>query len=585
MKSSTPSWLVKSSGRVLGPFPATHIEDLLRDREIVVLDECATPFRRFRCIRDLPEFSNIVEQLRRESTSDIGEKTLTESFTLQTASVTEPLHPDSSYSPYADITRANPKEIVIEKLAETTTVSRGSSASRYQYGGQGEKSASEKAKLASQWMWWFTSLILLMVLGFVAFTVFIQRPKLLQQSVQDLVLKGENYIEEGLLSEAHNTFSQAHSLDPGDTSFFHYLAPLIIQFDNQTVKGKRMLEEILVSQPNFATQIYTGIGLADLREEKLQDAEGYFKRALAGNRDYIPAIVNLGVTALKENEYDKALERFKLALSKGTDDGAVHLLIAEALIQKAQQTKNLAFLDEALVVLQKIEVKILDYRQEALILIAYLQSITDKQNEAEETLRRFLAVDPLLTDLHTHNIFVARFPVEWSNLLSYCLPLSRTLPPSGQLAAASALCYMKARKPQEANTEIQAALQRSPRDPLVQSTAAFIFESSGQENAGGVALGRALEYDRGQEFLLPLILQARLYFSSGDYTRAEEYWQKILNKEATSLQAHAGLAQIAFHKDQQGDFRRHALAAQRISNDYIPVKSLMVRARRQGWEI
>ena len=57
-------WLVKSSGRIRGPFTKSQVEQLLKTREFVPLDEVSQPFSRWQTIRDVGEFAKIVEEIR-----------------------------------------------------------------------------------------------------------------------------------------------------------------------------------------------------------------------------------------------------------------------------------------------------------------------------------------------------------------------------------------------------------------------------------------------------------------------------------------------------------------------------------------
>ena len=119
----------------------------------------------------------------------------------------------------------------------------------------------------------------------------------------------------------------------------------------------------------------------------------------------------------------------------------------------------------------------------------------------------------------------------------------------------------------------------------MQAIGSYILQAIGDGQMGSVALGKALEFDRASKFELPLILQARLYQSSGDYKSAREYWHRILGKNQMSLQANAGLAQIAFIEGNRDEFIQYGSRAYKISPDYIPIRSLVMQARRRGWNI
>lgn len=59
-------WLVKSEQRILGPFSYEQIEELLKKKQISLLDEIRDMERRWSFIREVPEFKPLVELVRRE---------------------------------------------------------------------------------------------------------------------------------------------------------------------------------------------------------------------------------------------------------------------------------------------------------------------------------------------------------------------------------------------------------------------------------------------------------------------------------------------------------------------------------------
>src|SRR4051812_5045260 len=80
-------WLVKSSGRIIGPYPTVKIAELLRTREISVLDEISPPLRRWQTLQYHDEFREVVDSMRKASLSERTEA----SWTPGTAGLTQTL--------------------------------------------------------------------------------------------------------------------------------------------------------------------------------------------------------------------------------------------------------------------------------------------------------------------------------------------------------------------------------------------------------------------------------------------------------------------------------------------------------------
>ena len=59
-------WLIKSDQKITGPFSYEQVEDLLRKRQISLIDEIRDMERRWSFIREVPELKDLVETVRKE---------------------------------------------------------------------------------------------------------------------------------------------------------------------------------------------------------------------------------------------------------------------------------------------------------------------------------------------------------------------------------------------------------------------------------------------------------------------------------------------------------------------------------------
>ncbi|MGZ3725383.1 MAG: hypothetical protein ACXWQQ_06270 [Pseudobdellovibrio sp.] len=65
-KNLEKKWLIKSENKILGPYNFDQIIDLLRKKQISVIDEVRDPETRWLYVRENNEFKNIVEEIRKE---------------------------------------------------------------------------------------------------------------------------------------------------------------------------------------------------------------------------------------------------------------------------------------------------------------------------------------------------------------------------------------------------------------------------------------------------------------------------------------------------------------------------------------
>lgn len=65
-KRSEKKWLIKSENKIVGPYSFDEILDLLRKRQVSIIDEVRDPETRWLYVRENSEFKDIVEEIRKE---------------------------------------------------------------------------------------------------------------------------------------------------------------------------------------------------------------------------------------------------------------------------------------------------------------------------------------------------------------------------------------------------------------------------------------------------------------------------------------------------------------------------------------
>ncbi|NJM09999.1 MAG: hypothetical protein HC883_03680 [Bdellovibrionaceae bacterium] len=299
------NWLVKSSGRILGPFPSAKIAELIRSREISVLDEISPPNRRWQTIQYHDQFREVVDSMRKASLSERTEATwtpagtsnLTQTLTdLSDADLTDEMQDDGFSS-------TSTKEIVIHNVQEHDRIHQPQNAGgRYQPTQAQNTAIQRQVEKTTRGLWIMTTLILLVVATFIAHKRFggrqgnfEVRPTAagLKQSVIASVQVG-HYAE--ALKEMKSFFS-----DPAQAGELAiYYGSLLIQVEGQTVLGRRLLNQVLASRRPETKQAYTGLGLADLVDGQLDAAQENFQKALSHDAAYVPAMVNMATCICKK---------------------------------------------------------------------------------------------------------------------------------------------------------------------------------------------------------------------------------------------------------------------------------------------
>jgi len=582
------TWLVKSSGRILGPYLSAKIADLIRSREISVLDEISPPNRRWQTIQYHEQFREVVDSLRKASLSERTEANWTPSNTtgitqtltdLSDSDLTDEMQDDGFLS-----SKTN-KEIVIHNVQEHDRIQQPVSAnSRFQTT-QGQNTAIQRqVEKTTRGLWIITSLILLAVAAFIAHKRFSGptgtyevRPTVagLKQNVIALVQVG-HYAE--ALKEMKSFFSDP--MQSGDLAI--YYGSLLIQVEGQTVLGRRLLNQVLNSRRPETKQAYTGLGVADLVDGQLDSAQENFQKALSYDSAYVPALVNMSSVFLQKGDYGRAKQIASKALQASPLQGEALLSIAEAQLHLFRVNNNSRDLEAVNRTLKDFAAKSWDYKAELSFYALYFDFLRNEKN-IEDKMRVHLDGDPQLTTDHRHNVFIYRGRTQWKVLSRLCEQMADRIGESPRVATFLASCYAREGRWDNARRSIEKAVNQAPRDPLVQAWSSYISKEGGDPEQASVILGRATEYNRRGEYVLPAVLQARFCQSNGDLDCARESWSKIYERDLDYLPALAGIAWTLGQKKSFVEALKLIDKGLRISPDYIPLLVLRQRAEREGW--
>ncbi len=575
------SWLVKSSGRILGPFPAAKIGELLRSREISVLDEIAPPMRRWQTIQYHAAFKEVVDSMRKATLSERTEA----SWTPGTSNLTQTLTDLSDSDLTDEMTNDMPftqtsKEIVIHDVDDGgATAAR---TGRFQPAGAQNTALQKQVEKTTRGLWIGTALILLVVIGFI-----IQRrmsapgsenplkSSSLKQNVIALVQVG-HYPE--ALKEL-----KAGIPDPAQAGELAiYYGSLLIQVENQTVLGRRLLNQVLASRRSEAKQAFAGLGIADLIDGQLDAAEENFKKALNLDANYVPALVNMAAMHLQKGEYAKAKAMSLKALSLSPAQGEALLSLAEAQLYLSKGGRNSSDLVAVNRRLKDFFNRKWDYSSEVGFYALYFDFL--KQDRGlDEKLQNYLDRDPQLTTDHRHNVFIFKGRTQWKILARFCEQVAERLGDGARVATLLAKCHLHEGRTDSARRDIERAVHQAPKDPLIQAWYSHVLREAGDLEQASVVLGRAGELNRRAQFALPVLLQARFCQLNGDVPCSRELWQRIYESDLESLPALGGLAWVHAQNKTHSEAVKMIDKGLKISPDYIPLLVLRQRAEHEGW--
>ena len=400
-------WLVKTSGQILGPLNVFEIEALLRSKELVVLDEVCLPQKRWTYIRDEKTFVRIIEELREEDfSSDIDEHTETVGVSNEemTVSLTDALATEPGKG--SEIVYDAVEEIVNEPHHKKNTGNE--QVARYGTTQTVQQEINRFSKSLRLGLVFFV----IVIAGFFAFRVFVSEPKQAAIQTADYVSDGFKALRIGEYALALENFENAYEVDSTRQEIYVFLGALLIQVNNETVRGKRFLHEVLDFDGPNKKYAYTGLGVANLVDSELRFAKKSFESALALDPEYKSALINLATVHFYKGNYDRAIEVASKVINLGADDKIVFFVVADSYIKKWESSKDPKNLVKAKEAVNSIKIYGYDYRQESWIYekyINYLQGV----KTSEKDLLDIIEINPHLTSEHRHDIMAFRNNISW----------------------------------------------------------------------------------------------------------------------------------------------------------------------------
>ncbi|MCH8924271.1 MAG: tetratricopeptide repeat protein [Planctomycetes bacterium] len=195
----------------------------------------------------------------------------------------------------------------------------------------------------------------------------------------------------GKFEEARRAAGRAVALAPNDGEA-HYLLGRTSQIGGEyhaaVVHYRRALTmvESRADPPYYLAEVYNNLGAILLRNDKLEEAEAHFRKALGLRPIFAEATLNLGVILLKRKQFDAATAQFEAALRIEPEIAEAHFHLGRVALRRNQLELAQRHLNEAL----RIRANYAKAHEE--LAEVYLRQ--DQYRQAAEHYRRALASQP-----------------------------------------------------------------------------------------------------------------------------------------------------------------------------------------------
>lgn len=598
--NSDGPWLVKSGEKILGPYSTEGLRQLIREKEVVVIDEVMSPQGRWTYLRDVPIFQSVVEEIRRglmhsQENTEIQGHTSTPTSTktepilrtpsAESTAITQTATPMPSFARAAiSVVTSTPSE---DFAASSNTVDLGAALGPATRSVMTPRDRTKEKPPAEPVIekrkvrpgMYVGSLVIIFALGYIVYTA-IKKPATQNAAATTSAPAGEDLQRQASVAWKRGEFDRAlelyRSIDraqPGQPLIAARLATLMMKIEGQTVEAKRILESAAPSakDPESQSALAIASGLAALQSDDAKEAIVKFE---AGGDSWI-ASFDRGVAYASMKNWPDAIRAFEKA---GHEPVSVlmlartHLLAVEEGATNAQKATARQQAEAAL----KATANRPDFQQESLVLAAYNDLASNQTKRAGAKVLEAVETDPNQTGDHFHDPSLSLDQVSWGKFLPYCRSLHAGLA-SRASAALLGICLAKASQLEDATKMLEQELSREPSNTLLHAVNAYLQLLSGREDAARASLGLSVKCGHSR---LAQILSARLCAREGQDACAEEGWAKLASEAKPPIAAITGLAQVRLAKGDSATANALMVKADSLSPSYLPLLRMREEASR-----
>ena len=164
--------------------------------------------------------------------------------------------------------------------------------------------------------------------------------------LNNLLLKGKQYVEKQNYDRALKTYEKAASLDRQNSQIFSGIGYVQTQRAEYDAAAKAYQQAIALS-PNDP-KLYYALGFCLGNAGENPEAAVAYKKAIELEPDNIQNHLGLGVVLLREKEYDQAVETYNHILAIAPDNEQAYSVIARILIEQDKSPQAISLVQKAI---------------------------------------------------------------------------------------------------------------------------------------------------------------------------------------------------------------------------------------------
>lgn len=533
-------WLVKSSGRILGPFTLEELIQHLRARTVSIIDEIRDPMTRWSFVREQPLLRDIVEQLRSEQEKHHDETQA--SFTAQissTASVTENILQESEITP-------SPAPFLSEgSIAGRPITGQEKNISDQKfsqiYGSPTEmlRRSKEQVKQSRRRILYVIIALFSAVLLFGIY--YSNRKSIAAQSE-----KGHQYIKMardqkriGDYAKALEFLYKAKQLVTLSTDDHLLTAAFILQGSGSTVEAARELQAAGKNlDPRSERERLLLESLVSLKEQKWNEALTSLNLILSANPADDEALHNIAILEFYQGHFASSIQTIDHLIQKGYRHSELTILRAFNFFSLTNGAPNREQRDKLILQIENEVQSSDELGFEKNLLLSALYIDLGKLNEAEQSLKKMWLSDPFDSRNYVADLYLDHQIMSGERWGFVCQKVASTFAQAEFGQAINSICFWKLSDQTQALQSLDLARKKLSKSQILTAVQSLLFLQNNQLNEA-----KALLRLQGDEYL-GLFAKGQVCRAESDWDCAEKSWSEILQKNDKNPMAINGLAEV-----------------------------------------
>lgn len=566
---SEAKWLIKSGGRVLGPWTLDAIAEQIRSRRCSIFDEVREPKSRWMIVREHPQLAQVVRQIRDEHANvmESTQSTFVTAGKTITSSVTERILEESGLTP-------DPTGGMVSVRGNEKTLNSGGISGR-SFGVLGDQNVQNRLdKTRSRWMIAFYALGICFILGAALVWRAQRGPRLTNEQAEEYFRLATDLASRGEFNraqEALDRISSARKLSTPET--FLKVKLLLATEGSSPIDLSRAIESLAVDGANLPVNLDLLRGLTQARLGKWHDAIPFYQKVLAKTPQNAEAILDMAAALYMSNDYAQAWNLLKTPhfgknrsfyqLLKSMIGLKVHE--ASARSQNLEEFKRFDIPDEK----DRTHDAGREFYFERLLLLT-LSALNNDSATAQELRRKLVQANPFESKQYLRPPLLDWQIVDWHGLVTQCETLRATPSDDGTSRGIWSLCQAASGDLVDALNSMDQATRQFASDMSLAAVNALLLLQVGRKTEAERIAQAYPGNDRVQiSWVRGVICEEKF-----DNSCAEHSWDQVRSIDSSEPRAYYGLAKLA--KDLGNDSQYISTSTQglRLAPSYRPLLQL-----------